>query len=144
MNSICPINFFRTTDTTDTTDTTIWKPGFTHMYIGRTTTLSTFIRYLSLLVSHTRAQGATTPQQAFVINGTCEETQQRFSEILVNYAIWNSITLKKFFILWEVAIFAVYNQQKPREGDSLLDNNTSYNTPDNYVTWCRWSQSMMV
>jgi len=35
---------------------------------GRTTTLSTFIRDLSLLVSHTRAQGATTPQQAFVID----------------------------------------------------------------------------
>ena len=29
MNSICPMNFFRTTDTTDTTDITIWKPGFT-------------------------------------------------------------------------------------------------------------------
>ena len=28
MNSICPMVFFRTTDTTDTTDTTIWKPGF--------------------------------------------------------------------------------------------------------------------
>ena len=28
MNSICPMNFFRTTGTTDTTDTTIWKPGF--------------------------------------------------------------------------------------------------------------------
>ena len=28
MNSICPMNFFHTTDTTDTTDTTIWKPGF--------------------------------------------------------------------------------------------------------------------
>ena len=28
MNSICPTNFFRTTDTTDTTDNTIWKPGF--------------------------------------------------------------------------------------------------------------------
>ena len=28
MNSICPMNFFRTTDTTATTDTTIWKPGF--------------------------------------------------------------------------------------------------------------------
>ena len=28
MNSIGPMNFFRTTDTTDTTDTTIWKPGF--------------------------------------------------------------------------------------------------------------------
>ena len=28
MNSICPMNFFRTTDTTDTTDTTIWKTGF--------------------------------------------------------------------------------------------------------------------
>ena len=27
MNSICPMNFFRTTDTTDTTDTAIWKPG---------------------------------------------------------------------------------------------------------------------
>ena len=27
MNSICPVNFFRTTDTTDTTDATIWKPG---------------------------------------------------------------------------------------------------------------------
>ena len=27
MNSIGPMNFFRTTDTTDTTDTTIWKPG---------------------------------------------------------------------------------------------------------------------
>ena len=27
MNSICPMNFFRTTDTTDTTDTTIWEPG---------------------------------------------------------------------------------------------------------------------
>ena len=27
MNSICPMSFFRTTDTTDTTDTTIWKPG---------------------------------------------------------------------------------------------------------------------
>ena len=27
MNSICPMNFFRTTDTTGTTDTTIWKPG---------------------------------------------------------------------------------------------------------------------
>ena len=26
MNSICPMNFFRTTDTTETTDTTIWKP----------------------------------------------------------------------------------------------------------------------
>ena len=35
---------------------------------GRTTTLSTFIRDLSLLVSHTRAQGATTPQQAFLID----------------------------------------------------------------------------
>ena len=31
MNSICPMNFFRTTDTTDATDTTIWKPGFTHV-----------------------------------------------------------------------------------------------------------------
>ena len=30
MNSICPMNFFRTTDTTDTTDTTIWKPGFSN------------------------------------------------------------------------------------------------------------------
>ena len=29
MNSICPMNFFHTTDMTDTTDTTIWKPGFT-------------------------------------------------------------------------------------------------------------------
>ena len=29
MNSVRPMNFFRTTDTTDTTDTTIWKPGFT-------------------------------------------------------------------------------------------------------------------
>ena len=38
------------------------------MYRGRTTTLSTFIRDLSLLVSHTRAQGATTAQQAFVID----------------------------------------------------------------------------
>ena len=57
------------------------------MYRGRTTTLSTFIRGLNLLVSHTRAQGATTPQEAFVINGTCEEMQQRFSEILANYAI---------------------------------------------------------
>ena len=28
MNSLCPMNFFRTTDTTDTT---IWKPGFTYM-----------------------------------------------------------------------------------------------------------------
>ena len=27
MNSTCPMNFFRTTDTIDTTDTTIWKPG---------------------------------------------------------------------------------------------------------------------
>ena len=27
VSSICPMNFFRTTDTTDTTDTTIWKPG---------------------------------------------------------------------------------------------------------------------
>ena len=27
MNSIGPMNFFRTTDTTDTTDTTVWKPG---------------------------------------------------------------------------------------------------------------------
>ena len=30
MNSICPSNFFRTTDTTDTTDTTIWEPGLRH------------------------------------------------------------------------------------------------------------------
>ena len=29
MNSICPMNFLRTTDTTDTTDTTICKPGLT-------------------------------------------------------------------------------------------------------------------
>ena len=29
MNSICPMNFFRTTDTTDTTNTLIWKPGLT-------------------------------------------------------------------------------------------------------------------
>ena len=28
LSFICPMNFFRTTDTTDTTDTTIWKPGF--------------------------------------------------------------------------------------------------------------------
>ena len=32
MNSICPMNFFRTTDTTDTTDTSIWKPGFMVIY----------------------------------------------------------------------------------------------------------------
>ena len=30
MNSICPMNFFRTTDTTDTT---IWKPGFSVVYL---------------------------------------------------------------------------------------------------------------
>ena len=66
----------------------------THMYRGRTTTLRTFIRDLSLLISHARAQGVTTPQQAFVINGTCEEMQQRFSETLVNNDIWNSIKLK--------------------------------------------------
>ena len=29
MNSICPMNFFHTTDMTNTTDTTIWKPGLT-------------------------------------------------------------------------------------------------------------------
>ena len=28
MNSICAMNFFRTTDTTDTT---IWKPGFSRV-----------------------------------------------------------------------------------------------------------------
>ena len=28
MNSICPMNFFRTTDTTDTT---IWKPGLSRL-----------------------------------------------------------------------------------------------------------------
>ena len=33
MNSICPMKFFRTTDTTDTTDTTIWKPGFTGKFL---------------------------------------------------------------------------------------------------------------
>ena len=27
MNSVCPMNFLRTTDATDTTDTTIWKPA---------------------------------------------------------------------------------------------------------------------
>ena len=32
MNSICPMNFFRTTDTTDTTDTTIWKPGLINKF----------------------------------------------------------------------------------------------------------------
>ena len=32
MNSISPMNFFRTTDITDTTDTTIWKPGFKVVY----------------------------------------------------------------------------------------------------------------
>ena len=32
MNSICPMNFFRTTDTTVTTDTTIWKPGLKISY----------------------------------------------------------------------------------------------------------------
>ena len=31
MNSICPMNFFRTSDTTDTT---IWKPGFTPLHSG--------------------------------------------------------------------------------------------------------------
>ena len=34
MNSICPMNFFRTTDTTDTTDTTIWKPGYMGAFVG--------------------------------------------------------------------------------------------------------------
>ena len=34
MNSICPMNFFRTTDTTDTTDTTIWKPGLNGTMTG--------------------------------------------------------------------------------------------------------------
>ena len=29
MNSICPVKFFRTTDTTDT----IWKPGFTGKFL---------------------------------------------------------------------------------------------------------------
>ena len=32
VNSICPMNFFRTTDITDMTDTTIWKPGFKDVY----------------------------------------------------------------------------------------------------------------
>ena len=34
MNSICPMNFFRTTDTTDTTDTTIWKPGLSFQMLN--------------------------------------------------------------------------------------------------------------
>ena len=34
MNSICPMNSFRTTDTTDTTDTTIWRPGFSGQMSG--------------------------------------------------------------------------------------------------------------
>ena len=33
MNSICPMNFFRTTDTTDTTDTTILKPAFKQIFV---------------------------------------------------------------------------------------------------------------
>ena len=43
MNSICPMNFFRTTDTTDTTDTTIWKPGFNNerMYFFLSDTIQT-------------------------------------------------------------------------------------------------------
>ena len=35
MNSICPMNFFRTTDTTDTTDTSIWKLGLSLKQGGR-------------------------------------------------------------------------------------------------------------
>ena len=31
--SVCPMNFFRTTDTTDTT---IWKPGFTNTRTAHT------------------------------------------------------------------------------------------------------------
>ena len=34
MNSICPMNFFRTTDTTDTT---IWKPGLKDRLMDATT-----------------------------------------------------------------------------------------------------------
>ena len=37
MDSICPMNFFRTSDTTDTTDTTIWKPGFNFFHTTNTT-----------------------------------------------------------------------------------------------------------
>ena len=37
MNSICPMNFFRTTDTTDSTDTTIWKPPFKLRTVGNLT-----------------------------------------------------------------------------------------------------------
>ena len=33
MNSIGPMNFFRTADTTGTTDKTIWKPGLSIVYI---------------------------------------------------------------------------------------------------------------
>ena len=35
MNSICPMNFFLTTDTTDTTDTTIWKLGLKTRLLGQ-------------------------------------------------------------------------------------------------------------
>ena len=37
MNSICPMNFFRTTDTTDTT---IWKPGFERVGNWKTTVVT--------------------------------------------------------------------------------------------------------
>ena len=42
MNSIGPMNFFRTIDTTDTTDTTIWKPGFNET--GKITNFNTATR----------------------------------------------------------------------------------------------------
>ena len=39
MNSICPMNFFRTTDATDTT---IWKPGLNGLSYSVTETLDSF------------------------------------------------------------------------------------------------------
>ena len=47
MNSIGPMNFFRTTDTTDTT---IWKPGFSfHNNQGGNAALMISVRELTLV-----------------------------------------------------------------------------------------------
>ena len=45
MNSICPMNFFRTSDTTDTT---IWKPGFSRTIVNNISEVYTWLWLKSL------------------------------------------------------------------------------------------------
>ena len=114
MNSICPMNFFRTTDTTDTTDTTIWKPGFAFRVFGT-------------------VQNKVSAEIAFSISGLrVRIIAQKCSLFLLKLSLGIRVSMKELSILTSKCgyLIAVIKQMSPADNFNSFRLHACFNVND--------------